>query len=642
MKNTLPVFYFITILFLVQGSLPAQVTFSGPELLCRPTDNSVTIHIVPDTDIGQLLYEYGTSSGVYSGQTSITSASAGVPHSTVISGLQPDTKYYYRMRYSTDGGTNWISRSEHSFHTQRASGSTFMFSVTSDSHVNIMLGSASTWQQTLANVANDNSDFHIDLGDTFAMDNVTTQSGADNAYLYQRSSSFFGQTGHSLPVFIVIGNHEQEEGWHLDDTGNPLTSPSVLGANARKKYFPNPVPDAFYSGNTDTYSSLSADDKRIEDYFAWEWGDALFIAIDPYWYTVSKPYTGNMGGGEGTDTGTGDRWDWTLGSVQFNWLKNLIQNSTAKYKFVFAHHMVGGSDDYVRGGAVPAHLVEWGGYNEDGTTWGFTTRRPEAQWGPDPVHQLFVEYGVSAFIHGHDHQYAYEVRDGVVYLSMPAAGFSGNGFNIYNEANEYTERVLPSPGHIRVTVAPSQSTFEYISTTGATVNHTFTINPSTSSQNYNLTMSVEPAGSGTTSPTEGTHSYPENTVVNLTATPGSGYLFDHWTGNVANSTSPNTTITMTSDQTVTAHFVQKNSVSGDLNGDDQANSTDALIILSCDVGLNTSQFCPCNCGDVNNDGVVNSTDALIILSFDAGLPVSFPVEQPGCPTSVTQCPGCNP
>jgi C1A family cysteine protease len=80
---------------------------------------------------------------------------------------------------------------------------------------------------------------------------------------------------------------------------------------------------------------------------------------------------------------------------------------------------------------------------------------------------------------------------------------------------------------------------------------------------------------------------------------------------------------------------------GDVNGDDNVNSTDALIILSCDVGINVSQFCPMNCGDVNGDGLVNSTDALIILSYDVGIPVPFPVGQPGCPQNVTPCAGCN-
>jgi hypothetical protein len=81
---------------------------------------------------------------------------------------------------------------------------------------------------------------------------------------------------------------------------------------------------------------------------------------------------------------------------------------------------------------------------------------------------------------------------------------------------------------------------------------------------------------------------------------------------------------------------------GDVNADGAGNSTDALIILSADVGMNTTYFCPMNCGDVNQDGYVDSTDALIILSYDVGMTVPFPIGQLGCPSSVTQPAGCNP
>jgi hypothetical protein len=65
-----------------------------------------------------------------------------------------------------------------------------------------------------------------------------------------------------------------------------------------------------------------------------------------------------------------------------------------------------------------------------------------------------------------------------------------------------------------------------------------------------------------------------------------------------------------------------------------------LIVLSGDVGISITQYCPANCGDVNGDTYVNSTDALIILSYDAGMSVPFPVGQPGCPASVNPCLGC--
>ena len=446
------------------------VTFSATELLGRPTDASITVNVVPSA-IGQAYWVYGTATGVYTGQTSVVTLTSGTPAEAVIQGLAPNTRYYYRMVSSLDGA-NWVDGDEHSFQTQRSPGSTFSFTITSDSHVNIQLGSAATWQQTMTNVANDHPDFEIDCGDTFAMDGVTTASGAEQAYLYQRQ--FFDTVGNSAAIFLAVGNHEQQEAWHLDDTGNPATSPPVLGVNAQKKYYPNPVPDAFYSGNTDLDPSL-AGDHLLEDYYAWTWGDALFVVIDPYAYTTTKPYIGNTGGGESSDAGSGNRWDWTLGLQQFNWLKQTLQNSTAKYKFIFAHQMTGGTSNYGgRGGAVPANLVEWGGYNVDGVTWGWDTNRPVSQWGSQPVHQIMVDNHVTAFFHGHDHQYAYEKRDGIVYQSLPSAGFSGNGFNSYR-VGTYTLKVLPSPGHLRVTVSPSHVTVDYVATTGGTVNYSYTI-----------------------------------------------------------------------------------------------------------------------------------------------------------------------
>ena len=81
---------------------------------------------------------------------------------------------------------------------------------------------------------------------------------------------------------------------------------------------------------------------------------------------------------------------------------------------------------------------------------------------------------------------------------------------------------------------------------------------------------------------------------------------------------------------------------GDVNDDGLANSTDALIILSCEVGNDAAAYCPMECADTNGDGVINSTDALIVLSYDAGLDVPYLVSQGGCPTNVSPCRGCSP
>jgi hypothetical protein len=611
--------------------LNAQINFIGPELLGRPTNNSVTVNVVADAAM-QVYFEYGIASGVYINQTSIISTNANAPIETVLDGLQADTRYYYRMRYSTNGGSTWLARAEHTFHTQRSRGSTFTFTIISDSHMNGGGGAVSLYEQTLDNVNDDNPDMHFDLGDTFWMDGVTSSTIANQRYLAQRQ--WMGAVSHSAAIYIATGNHENEEGWNFDDTN----SKALLSVNARKLYYPNPVTDGFYSGNDDPLPEIGGDQLR-EDYYACEWGDALFVVIDPYHYTLRNPYV--LAGGEDNDEApaSADRWDWTLGQQQFNWFKQTLENSNAKYKFVFAHHILGGAEDYVRGGAAYAHMFEWGGYNIDGTTWGFNTERPG--WGDDPIHQLMVANGVSAFFYGHDHLYAHQERDGVVYQLVPSPAMTGYGFSQYYQG-EYTIKVLPNSGHIRVTVSPSQAIVDYIGTASGTVNDSYTIQPNISTT-YNLTMAVTPTGSGMTSPSVGVHSYAENVEVTIIATANSGYEFDHWDGDVDDPNSVSTTVTMDGNKTVTAHFteVTPSSILGNVNNDTAVNSTDALIILSCDVGIDVSVFCPMNCGDVNDDGLVNSTDALIILSYDVSMSVPYPVGQPGCPSSVTPCPGCN-
>jgi hypothetical protein len=72
---------------------------------------------------------------------------------------------------------------------------------------------------------------------------------------------------------------------------------------------------------------------------------------------------------------------------------------------------------------------------------------------------------------------------------------------------------------------------------------------------HELTMAVDPVGSGTTDPAVGVHTYAEGSVVPVTATAASGYAFDYWTGEVANVNSPTTTVTIDADKTITAHFV---------------------------------------------------------------------------------------
>jgi hypothetical protein len=75
---------------------------------------------------------------------------------------------------------------------------------------------------------------------------------------------------------------------------------------------------------------------------------------------------------------------------------------------------------------------------------------------------------------------------------------------------------------------------------------------------YSLTTGVSPSGWGSVnvspSPNCAGGKYPAGTVVQLTAIPNSGYVFNYWSGSVSGSANP-TAVTMNGDRSVTANFI---------------------------------------------------------------------------------------
>jgi hypothetical protein len=406
------------------------------EILCRPTDTSMSVSVLFSQAV-TLYIEYGTVSGVYPYVTSQITSVSGMPDVIDMQNLLADTKYYYRTRYRASGTGPFSFGPEHSFRTQRAPGSTLTFTVESDVHLYDKKGSDNEYRICLANEAADHPDFMINMGDTYGDDhkpNIITTSVADS--LHKAYRPFLGAICHSIPYYFCLGNHEGEFDYYLLQT--PPNNMGVTSTLARKKYFPNPYPNNFYSGNTDVELYGIG---NPENYYAWTWGDALFVVMDVYRYqcdTSAKP----------------KNWDWTMGYQQYTWLKNTLENSTAIYKFVFAHQIRGQG----RGGVADAPFYEWGGNNGNGSS-GFTTNRPG--WAK-PIHQLFIDNGVNIFFHGHDHLFAHEILNGVTYQEVPMPSDSTYEIGMLANANAYVSDTLDGSGHLRVTVTPACVTVDYV------------------------------------------------------------------------------------------------------------------------------------------------------------------------------------
>jgi len=182
-------------------------------------------------------------------------------------------------------------------------------------------------------------------------------------------------------------------------------------------------------------------------YYAWEWGDVLFVVLDPFWNSLKK--SGSLA----------DNWNYSLGKDQYDWLKSVLAKSNASFKFVFCHNLVGGLDKDARGGAEAAAYFEWGGKNADGS-YGFDSKRNG--WG-EPIHNVLVEYGVDVVFHGHDHFYAEQELDGVIYQLVPQPGHPGTkDFKLPKEYGYQEGVFLPSSGHLRVSISPEKAVVEYV------------------------------------------------------------------------------------------------------------------------------------------------------------------------------------
>ncbi|MCE2884685.1 MAG: metallophosphoesterase [Planctomycetaceae bacterium] len=423
-------------------------------ILARPTATTMTVSVRASSDrLGAI--EFARDGDARREITPKIAMKAGVPTNFTLVGLAANTAYTYRFVYWAKEGDEPKRGEECRFQMPRATGSPYAFVIQADSHLDQGV-TPKVYEQTLANMVAAKPDFLVDLGDTF----MTDKRGQD----YERSEPqydaqryYFSLACRTMPLFMVLGNHDGEKG----DVSRGIAEWSY---NERTSRFPEPVIDGtMYTGAT------TMKDGRGANYYAFEWGDALVVVLDPFWSTTerSRGGGGGGGGGRGAEGGGGgggagggpnveklaptdSSWSRTLGRAQYDWLAETLAKSKAKQKFVFIHHLVGGiGGQAARGGVESARYFEWGGDNADGSE-GFAQRR--AGWAM-PIHDLLVKHGVTAVFHGHDHLYVHSTLDGIHYQCVPQPGNLAGNTRSAEEYGYASGTLHGSPGHLRVSMA---------------------------------------------------------------------------------------------------------------------------------------------------------------------------------------------
>jgi hypothetical protein len=390
-------------------------------ILGRPTDYSIALSVLSSSNT-EACVEFGENSGEHPAKTPTKTLKPDEPAEFELTSLKANTRYHYQLIVA--GAKSW----EGTFQTQRAPGSPFTFGVQGDSHLERAgkMFDAGLYAQTLRNVAKDAPDFYIMMGDDFSIErlierNTLSQSTVDQVYARQRD--FLGMIGRTSALFLVNGNHEQAARCNLNGTA---TNCAVFAGRSRPRIFPLPVTDGFYTGDSEPVEHIGL----LRDYYAWIWGDALFVVIDPYWH--SPVAADNKAGSR--EHGKKNLSDATLGDAQLQWLTKTLTESKARWKFVFAHHVNGTG----RGGVECATRGEWG----------------------SKIHPLFVKTGVNIFFQGHDHLFARQELDGVVYQECPNP--ADNTYTAFNRDAYHSGDILPNSGHLRVSVSPEKVGVDYV------------------------------------------------------------------------------------------------------------------------------------------------------------------------------------
>lgn len=463
-----------------------------------------------ELDVGS---DPGLSDAVVAAQVPVGGASRGQVVSASIDSLRPDEIVYYRTRLIR-GGTALVGPIRQ-FQTQAGPESPFAFIVTSDSHYLDALRESYAGEtrrcELIARMHNNILQerdalnrlpaFRIDCGDhlhakynqqiilpgvpqNFPIDEfgmpigdglepfATSQLDADRLAFLTRLGD---ASMHSLPTFVVRGNHEGSHHWHYAENNGGVSDTARYVDNAIAQYYGSP-------NNTGIHAGPADHDAAAGLYFSFRWGPARFCVFNTYRATrygaalppilPFAPANFTSGGAPGTHLHTlgADQWQYF-----FNEQSGIIPKTSAPFIFCFMHNLLGGKrvgpnrsygwglKDYCSESVAGNDCAEHDAGNQWSNPYGYQGTLTQLGF-----HRALVRYGVErgksvvVFL-GHGHFYCTWVLDGVRYVQVPRpAGEKDTPYDdghfpmiAYDDPDPEGAR-RSNAGHIFCSVAPAR------------------------------------------------------------------------------------------------------------------------------------------------------------------------------------------
>jgi len=447
---------------------PCASTLSSGELLTNVTTRRATVSWIPSRD-GEFRIRYAEAEFVGSAaeERSVrVHGRAGELSEVELGPLDPGVAYTYRLGCANASTESIRERPPRNFRTLRPPGEPVSFAFLTDSHAYRAWARAqvsdaasdqlplATLEQTLDNVRERNLDFmilggdevmthcvncaRVDLGGEDAGRNtVRTLRQAELRYLMWRR--LYEAAGRGLPLFLVLGNHDGEAGFgNAEGECSHYPDTAALSIRARKGALPDPL-RSYSGGNEGGYYSFVS-------------GDALFVILDVMSGPTEYPRTPD---------------DWTLGAKQLAWLETVLAGSDETWKFLFAHHIVGGDPR--------PHCYAYGRGGVNATSNG----RADGVFNGEQalIHDLMRRYAAQFFLYGHDHIFSFAEKqndrgagEGIFYVAGGQSSLNPSSWEdspwfqrLYDMDGDAKGDFLPEPGFLSVSVDGDRSVrFQYV------------------------------------------------------------------------------------------------------------------------------------------------------------------------------------